>query len=133
MADLFQDVVPVLSMLYLKWISFCSLIYGDMLILYTFNAVCQLGDLWLLAITFSKNDVYILMYIYNPIICWNPMILSVIYFQTLVALNLHWKKSICDMIKRNESDVGHIVFEILAKTVFKFLCFILFLALTNSS
>ena len=40
---------------------------------------------------------------------------------------------ICDMIKRNESDVGHIVFEILAKTVFKFLCFILFLALTNSS
>ena len=40
---------------------------------------------------------------------------------------------ICDMIKRNESDVGHIVFEILAKTVFKFLGFILFLALTNSS
>ena len=40
---------------------------------------------------------------------------------------------ICDMIKRNESDVGHIVFEILAKRVFKFLCFILFLALTNSS
>ena len=40
---------------------------------------------------------------------------------------------ICDMIKRNESDVGHIVFEILAKTVFKFLCFILFLALTNPS
>ena len=28
---------------------------------------------------------------------------------------------ICDMIKRNESDVGHIIFEIL-------LCFILFLA-----
>ena len=40
---------------------------------------------------------------------------------------------ICDMIKRNESYVGHVVFEILAKTVFKFLCFILFLALTNSS
>ena len=37
----------------------------------------------------------------------------------------------CDLIKRNESDVGHIGFEILAKTVFKFLCFILFLALTN--
>ena len=35
-----------------------------------------------------------------------------------------WRE-ICDMIKRNESDVGHIVFEILAKTVFKFLCFIL--------
>ena len=41
-------------------------------------------------------------------------------------------QSICDMIKRNESAVGHIVFEILAKTVFKFLCF-MFLALTNSS
>ena len=41
--------------------------------------------------------------------------------------------SICDMIKRNESDFGHIVFEILAKTVFKFLCFILFLALSNPS
>ena len=40
---------------------------------------------------------------------------------------------ICDMIKRNELDVGHIVFEILAKTVFKFLCFILLLSLTNSS
>ena len=34
-----------------------------------------------------------------------------------------------DMIKRNESDVGNVAFEILAKTVFKFLCFILFLAL----
>ena len=41
--------------------------------------------------------------------------------------------SICDMIKGNESDVGDIGFEILAKTVFQFLCFILFLALTNSS
>ena len=34
---------------------------------------------------------------------------------------------ICDMIKRNESDVGHVVFEILAKTVFTliplFYCF----------
>ena len=40
---------------------------------------------------------------------------------------------ICDMIKRNESDVGNAVFEILAKTVFKFLCFILILALTNPS
>ena len=39
----------------------------------------------------------------------------------------------CDTIKRNESDVGDVVFEILAKTVFKFLCFILFLALPNSS
>ena len=34
----------------------------------------------------------------------------------------------CDMIKRNESDVGDVVFEILAKTGFEFLCFILFLA-----
>ena len=40
---------------------------------------------------------------------------------------------ISDMIKRNESDVGNIGFEILAKTVFQFLCFILFLALTNYS
>ena len=39
--------------------------------------------------------------------------------------------AICDMIKRNESDVGDVVFEILAKTGFKFLCFILFLALSN--
>ena len=39
----------------------------------------------------------------------------------------------CDMIKWNESDVGNNVFEILAKTVFKFFCFILFLALTNVS
>ena len=29
-------------------------------------------------------------------------------------------KIICDMIKRNESDIGDVVFEILAKTVFKF-------------
>ena len=40
---------------------------------------------------------------------------------------------ICDMIKRNESDVGDVIFEILSKTVFKFLCFILFLALSNPS
>ena len=38
---------------------------------------------------------------------------------------------ICDIIKRNESDVGYVVFEILAKIVFKFLYFILFLALSN--
>ena len=46
-----------------------------------------------------------------------------------------WKiwYDICDMIKRNESDVGDIGIEILAKTVFQFLCFILFLALTNPS
>ena len=35
------------------------------------------------------------------------------------------------MIKRNESDVGYVVFEILAKTVIKFFRFILFLALSN--
>ena len=39
----------------------------------------------------------------------------------------------CDMIKRNELDVGHIGFEILPKTMFKFLCSKLFLALTTSS
>ena len=33
---------------------------------------------------------------------------------------------ICDMVKRNEADVGHIVFEILANTVFKFLFYIVF-------
>ena len=37
----------------------------------------------------------------------------------------------CDMIKRNESDVGDVVFEILVKTLFKFLCFILFVEWTN--
>ena len=37
------------------------------------------------------------------------------------------------MIKGNESDVGDIVFDILAKTVFKFFCIMLFLALANSS
>ena len=42
-------------------------------------------------------------------------------------------KAIGDIIKRNESDVGDIVFEILAKTVFKFFCFILIFALTKSS
>ena len=42
-------------------------------------------------------------------------------------------KHICDIIKRNESDVGDVVFELLAKTVFKFLCYILFLALSNPS
>ena len=36
-----------------------------------------------------------------------------------------------DMIKGNESDVADIVFEILAKKEFKFLCFILFSALIN--
>ena len=36
---------------------------------------------------------------------------------------------ICDMIKRNESDVGNIVFEIMAKTV----QILLFLSLANSS
>ena len=38
----------------------------------------------------------------------------------------------CDMIKRNESDVSHGVFEILAKTEFKLLFYIV-LALTNLS
>ena len=33
---------------------------------------------------------------------------------------------ICDMIKRNESDVGDIVFEILAKKEDKFFCYIVF-------
>ena len=32
----------------------------------------------------------------------------------------HIIETICDMIKRNESDVGDVVYEIWAKTVFKF-------------
>ena len=36
------------------------------------------------------------------------------------------------MIKRNESDVGDIGFEILAKTVFQFLCVILFLEIAHT-
>ena len=52
-----------------------------------------------------------------------------IYLQTVK--NKSYLIFICDMITRNESDVGDVVFEILAKTVFKFLYFILFLALTN--
>ena len=42
-------------------------------------------------------------------------------------------KVICVMIKGNESDVGNIDFELQAKTVDKFLCFTLFLNLTNCS
>ena len=49
------------------------------------------------------------------------------YSQKLMLAKL-WQKAvkyaICDMIKRSESDVSHIVFEILAKTVFKFLQFL---------
>ena len=40
---------------------------------------------------------------------------------------------ICDIIKRNESDVLDIGFEIMTKTTFKFFCFTLFRALPNSS
>ena len=52
--------------------------------------------------------------------------------ETVLVLQILYEH-ICDMIKRNESDVGDIVFEILAKTVFKFLSFILFLAVSNPS
>ena len=38
-----------------------------------------------------------------------------------------------DMIKRNESDVADIVFEIMAKKEIKFFCFTLFLVLINCS
>ena len=39
--------------------------------------------------------------------------------KNLYKMSKFWNfMTICDMIKRNESDVGHIVFEILAKTVF---------------
>ena len=41
--------------------------------------------------------------------------------------------AICDMIKRNESDVRNIDFELQAKRGDKFLCFTLFLNLKNCS
>ena len=46
------------------------------------------------------------------------------YIQSLilqVCLNFQSPFHKCDMIKRNESDVGNVVIDILAKTVFKFL------------
>ena len=46
---------------------------------------------------------------------------------------ISYQVQICDMIKRNESDVGDVDFEILIKTVLKFLCFVLFLAWSNPS
>ena len=55
--------------------------------------------------------------------------IEVVLRPTLIYISV----PICDMIKRNESDVGDIDFEILAKTVFKFFCFTLFLASTNCS
>ena len=59
------------------------------------------------------------------------------YTDKLTMRSIHYNAYndflICDMIKRNESDVGDVVFEILAKTVFKFLCFILLLAMSNPS
>ena len=39
-------------------------------------------------------------------------------FQVLRFSAARWMVEKCDMIKRNESDIGHIVFEILSKTVF---------------
>ena len=39
----------------------------------------------------------------------------------------------CEMIKRNESNIGDIVFEIMAKTTLKIFSFILFLELTSST
>ena len=64
--------------------------------------------------------------------CINLLIRSITFrFEDLI--NSCCAVIICDMIKRNESDVGFIAFEILANTVFKFLCFILFLALSNPS
>ena len=50
-----------------------------------------------------------------------------------ILIVCHDSRAIRDMIKSNESDVGDAVFEILTKTMFKFLCFILFLALSNPS
>ena len=57
----------------------------------------------------------------------------IVWYCVFVHVVLNLRCYTCDMIQRNESDVGHIVFEILAKTVFKFLCSILFLALSNLS
>ena len=71
----------------------------------------------------------------NCIVNSNSGYMSII--QSTICLELRLRSEIgseiiiCDMIKRNESDVGDVVFEILVKTVF--LCFILFLALSNPS
>ena len=43
-------------------------------------------------------------------------IYSILALKTMLRM---YKMIKCDMIKRNESDVGDVVFEILAKTVFK--------------
>ena len=51
----------------------------------------------------------------------------------LLLMNIFLWKSICDMIKGNESDVGNIDFELQAKRGDKFLCFTLFLKLKNCS
>ena len=62
-----------------------------------------------------------------------PTCRPMLYFGALGCGPVQWREDASDMIKRNESDIGDIVFEILAKTVFKFFCFILFLALSNPS
>ena len=50
------------------------------------------------------------------------MIIYHLFYHHSIARNKG--AQICNMIMRNKSDVGHIAFEILAKT--GFLCFILF-------
>ena len=69
-------------------------------------------------------------------ICFHELILNTDLSQIRIkGLSMFFIKFENDIIcdKRNESDVGDVVFEILTKTVFQFLCFILFLALSNPS
>ena len=66
-------------------------------------------------------------------IAFSMVIPNTVHVMVLWIMMMFNNVEICDMIKRNESDVGDVVFEILAKRVFKFLCFILFLALSNHS
>ena len=69
--------------------------------------------------------------------CFSTLMSNEVRRQEILEKNINEQRisneDICDMIKRNESDVGHVVLEILAKTVFKYLCLILFVALTNPS
>ena len=53
---------------------------------------------------------------------WNNSV-YMCYKLELIAPIYNRDIAICDTIKRNESDVRDVVFEILAKTVFKFLFF----------
>ena len=77
---------------------------------------------------FLARNIFWLYFTFGPICLYIKLFIADI--SLLVLGHIY---TVCDTIKRNESDVGDIVFEILAKTVFKFFCFTLFLASTNCS